>query len=75
MEVERERSGSKSGCGAAGGRPTLCGGGQRIIWRFSVPPTTVALHCVCVAGESEDDDDDDGTTGCVRESGDIHHVM
>ena len=49
-------------------------GGQRIIWRFSVPPTTV---CVAAAGESEDDDDD-GTTSCVRvrEEGDVRrHVM
>ena len=38
----RERSGSKSGCGEGG-----CG--QRIIWRFSVPPTTVS-----VGGRSED---------------------
>ena len=45
-------------------------GGQRIIWRFSVPPTTV-----CVAAAAGESEDDDGTTSCVREEGDVRHVM
>ena len=59
-------------------RAALClggggdGGGQRIIWRFSVPPTTVGVARstpALAATPGSEDDDDVGRTGCVREDG------